>query len=85
MEELDGVDKEYDMFKELKKTQLSKARRRGGEQHRVRPETGRGQIRKGHRTHESEGRWLDDVCTFSRTILAAMWVEERPGVVIDDR
>ena len=79
------MDKEYDEFKELKKTQLSKAQRCGGEQHRVRPERGRDWIRKGHRTHESEGHWLDDMCTFRKTFLAAMGVEERPGVVIDDR
>lgn len=41
-----------------------------------RPERGRDQIGEGRGTHESEGRWLGDLCAFGKTVLAAAWVEK---------
>lgn len=55
------MDKGHDAFRELKESQLAKAWRCGGAKPRVRPERGRDGTGNGHRVHESEGHWPDDV------------------------
>lgn len=50
----------------------------------MRPERGRGQFGKGYKTHKSEGHQFDDVCVFKKIIPAAVWVGERPGVVVGE-
>lgn len=78
------MDREHEEFEELKETQPAEAWRHGGERYKVRPERGRDQCGKGHRTHKSEGHQLDDTCIFKKIIPAAMWIRERPGTVVDE-